>query len=63
MLLFSALLHDAGSVSKGLEDSIEVVPTSRGSSEFLIKKELPENVQEKVLYAIEVHRFSKGIVP
>jgi len=63
VLLFSALLHDAGSVSKGLEDSIESYQRQKAVLDFLIKKELPENVQKKVLYAIEVHRFSKGIVP
>ena len=63
VLLFSALLHDAGSVSKGLEDSIESDQRQKAVLDFLNKKGLPKNVQEKVLYAVNVHRFSKGIVP
>jgi len=63
VLLFSALLHDAGSVSKGLEDSIESEKRQEVVLDFLNKKRLPKNIMEKVLYAIEVHRFSKGIVP
>jgi len=63
VLLFSALLHDAGSVSKGLEDSIESQKRQETVLDFLIKKGLPKNVQEKVLYAVNVHRFSKGIIP
>jgi uncharacterized protein len=63
VLLFSALLHDAGSVSKGLEDSIQSDQRQKAVLDFLIKKGLPKNVQEKVLYSINVHRFSKGIIP
>jgi uncharacterized protein len=63
VLLFSALLHDAGSVSKGSDDSIESNLRQKAVLDFLNKKGLPENIQKKVLYAVEVHRFSKGIVP
>ena len=63
VLLFSALLHDAGSVSKGLEDSIQSEQRQKAVLDFLIKKGLPKNVQEKVLYSVNVHRFSKGIIP
>jgi uncharacterized protein len=63
VLLFSALLHDAGSVSKGLEDSIESDQRQEAVLDFLNRKGLPKNVQDKVLYAVNVHRFSKGIVP
>jgi uncharacterized protein len=63
VLLFSALLHDAGSVSKGLEDPIESEKRWEIVLDFLNKKGLPKNIMEKILYAIEVHRFSKGIVP
>ena len=63
VLLFSALLHDAGSVSKGLEDSIQSEQRQKAVLNFLIKKGLPKNVQEKVLYSVNVHRFSKGIIP
>ena len=63
VLLFSALLHDVGSASKGLEDSIDSDQHQKAVPDFLIKKGLPKNVQEKILYAVNVHRFSKGIVP
>ena len=63
VLLFSALLHDVGSASKDLEDSIDSDQRQKAVLDFLIKKGLPKNVQEKILYAVNVHRFSKGIVP
>jgi uncharacterized protein len=63
VLLFSALLHDAGSVSKGLEDEIESEKRREVVLDFLNKNGLPENILEKIIYAVEVHRFSKGIVP
>ena len=63
VLLFSALLHDAGSVSKGQEDSIQTEKRQKAVLDFLNKRGLPKNIMEKVLYAVEVHRFSKGIFP
>lgn len=64
VLLLAALLHDAGSeskISKGSPDSDQI--SLRKASDFLSAKDVPEDVRKKVLYAIETHRFSKGIVP
>ena len=64
VLLLAALLHDVGSEKK---DGF-----AQGESEGLGKKTveaflesigLEEGAREKVLYAVDVHRFSKGIVP
>lgn len=49
VLLLAALLHDAGSL---------VI-----ARDFLKRKGVPDNIGDKILYAVEVHRFSKGIVP
>jgi len=62
ILLLAALLHDAGSVAKhsevsGESDALRVV------EDFLRAINQSDEVKEKVLYAVEVHRFSKGIVP
>lgn len=61
VLLFAALLHDAGYGSK-LSDSMES-QRSRIVDDFLIKIGRSMEVRQKVLYAVDVHRFSKGIVP
>jgi uncharacterized protein len=64
VLLYAALLHDVGAESKLSEASAESdVLRLRIAEEFLKKKSLPEDLRNKVLYAIDVHRFSKGIVP
>jgi uncharacterized protein len=63
VLLWAALLHDAGSKSKLLECSIESDQRQHIIEEFLKKKELPSDIRKKILYAVEVHRFSKDIVP
>ncbi|MCX6670022.1 MAG: HD domain-containing protein [Methanothrix sp.] len=64
VLLLAALLHDAGSESKLSEGSTESEsPSLKMAEDFLKKKGLPEDVRKRVLYAVEVHRFSKGIVP
>ena len=47
VLLFSALLHDAGSVSKGLEDSIESDQRQKAVLDFLIKKGLPKTSKKR----------------
>lgn len=64
VLLWAALLHDAGSISK-LSSGSEEPETGRRKlmDEFLEKVGLPEELKTKVLYAVEVHRFSKGITP
>lgn len=64
VLLWAALLHDAGSVSKLSHGSEELESRRRNAVEdFLNKTGLPEEVRTKVLYAVEVHRFSKGVTP
>ena len=64
VLLLAALLHDVGAESKLSGASAESDALRlRIAEEFLKKKGLPEDLRNKVLYAIDVHRFSKGIVP
>jgi uncharacterized protein len=63
VLLWAALLHDAGSKSKFVECSVEYEQQQQIIEGFLKKNELSLDVRKKILYAIEVHRFSKGIVP
>ena len=64
VLLWAVLLHDAGSVSKLSMGSEELESRHRNAAdEFLRKVGLPDEVRAKVLYAVEVHRFSKGIKP
>jgi uncharacterized protein len=64
VLLLAALLHDLGSESKLPKSSADLDQTSlKKAEDFLATKGFPEDVRNKVLYAIETHRFSKGIVP
>ncbi|MGD0951665.1 MAG: HD domain-containing protein [Methanotrichaceae archaeon] len=64
ILLYAALLHDVEAESKLSGPSAESDALRlRIAEEFLKKKSLPEDLRNKVLYAIDVHRFSKGIVP
>jgi uncharacterized protein len=64
VLLYAALLHDVGAEPKLSEASAESDALRlRIAEEFLKKKSLPEDLRNKVLYAVDVHRFSKGIVP
>lgn len=64
VLLYAALLHDVGAESKIPGASAESDALRlRIAEEFLKKNGLPEDLRKKVLYAINVHRFSKGIVP
>jgi uncharacterized protein len=64
VLLFAALLHDVGAESKLTGASAESDALRlRIAEEFLMKNGLPEDLRNRVLYAIDVHRFSKGIVP
>lgn len=63
ILLLAALLHDAGSGAKLSLVSGETDATNSVIEDFLEKTCLPKDVKEKVLYAVEVHRFSRGIVP
>lgn len=64
VLLLAALLHDAESGSKLAEISAESnAKNLKTAEDFLKRKGFSEVVTEKVLYAVEVHRFSKGITP
>jgi len=64
VLLLAALLHDAGSGSKHQERSAESEAKKLATvEEFLKNRNLPEDVIKKVLRAVEVHSFSKGIEP
>ena len=67
VLLWAVLLHDAGSISKLSMGSEELESKRRNArdaaDEFLRTVGLPDEVRTKVLYAVEVHRFSKGIKP
>ena len=64
VLLLAALLHDVGAESKLSGPSAESDALRlRIAEEFLKKKSLPEDLRNKVIYAIDVHRFSKDIVP
>jgi len=63
VLFLSALLHDAGSgpkLTKGSESSAKNLKTAE---DFLIKEGISEEIREMVLYAVNVHSFSKGIRP
>jgi len=68
VLLWAALLHDAGSEKK--DDSRQGDSGNRGkgsatwsSEAFLKAVGMDEAAREKVQYAVDVHRFSRGIVP
>ena len=64
VLLWAALLHDAGSKTKLSQGSEESESQRRKAVDDLLKKVgLPEDVRTEVQYAVEVHRFSKGIKP
>ena len=64
VLLLAALLHDVGSEKKHTTEHDESEDLGRKAVEaFLESIGLEEEAREKVLYAVDVHRFSKGIVP
>jgi uncharacterized protein len=64
VVTLAALLHDAGSGSKLREKSAESEARKLAiAEEFLKKRDLSEDVIKRVLYAVEVHSFSKGIEP
>lgn len=64
VLLYAALLHDVGAESKISSASAESDALRlRIAEEFLKKNGLPKDLRNQILYAIDVHRFSKGIVP
>jgi uncharacterized protein len=64
VVIFAALLHDAGSGPKLRDKSRESEKKRLAAvEEFLKRRHLPEDVVERVLRAVEVHSFSKGIKP
>lgn len=64
VLLLAALLHDLGS-EKGKGSDQENAADDRQSQirTFLGSLGLDRETEEKVVYAVDVHSFSKGIVP
>lgn len=64
VLLLAALLHDVGSEKKHTTKQGESEDPGKGATcAFLEALGLEEAVRDKVQYAVDVHRFSKGIVP
>ena len=64
VLLLAALLHDVGSEKKHTSKQGESESQGKRAVEaFLESIGLEEQAREKVLYAIDVHRFSGKIVP
>ena len=63
VLILAALLHDVGSGKKQPLNGESVGQGKRAVEAFLESIGLEEETREKVLYAVDVHRFSKGIVP
>ncbi|MHB8117915.1 MAG: HD domain-containing protein [Methanothrix sp.] len=64
VLLLAALLHDVGSEKKHTSKQGESEGQGHKTVEaFLESIGLEEEAREKVHYAVDVHRFSKGIVP
>ncbi len=65
VLLLAALLHDAGSGSKSARGAkAESISRSQKiAQDFLIRKGIAEDVRRQVLYAVEVHSFSRSIMP
>lgn len=63
VLLLAALLHDAGPKKKDRsEQGVEEAALSAVGS-FLRRRGLDQDRIDKVLYAVDVHRFSQGILP
>jgi uncharacterized protein len=64
VLLLAALLHDVGSEKKHITEQGESEDRGkRAVGGFLEAVGLDEAARDKVQYAVDVHRFSKGIVP
>ena len=64
VLLLAALLHDVGSEKKHTsKQGDSEVMGKRTVESFLVSIGLEEAERKKVQYAVDVHRFSKGIVP
>lgn len=66
VLLLAALLHDVGSDKKDASSDPEKERNGLGrqaTKDFLNSIGLDEKRRDEVLYAIDVHRYSRGIVP
>jgi uncharacterized protein len=64
VLLLAALLHDVGSEKKNITKQGESDdPGKRTVGAFLEAVDLEDAAKDQVQYAVDVHRFSKGIVP
>lgn len=62
-LILAALLHDAGAGSKSSRGPDSIARTLKMVEDFMAGLGIQEDLRKKVLYAIEVHSFSEGIVP
>jgi uncharacterized protein len=64
VLLLAALLHDAGSEKKYRQGSDDPLGQGKKAAEAFLKAiGLDEGSMDKVLYAVDVHRYSNGIFP
>lgn len=64
VLLLAALLHDVGAEKKQtVNQNVSLGLGHEAVQSFLQSIGLDEAAREKVQYAVDVHRFSKGIVP
>lgn len=64
VLLWAALLHDVGSEKKNnIKQGAPDDSGKRTLEAFLEAVGLDEAAREKVQYAVDVHRFSRGIIP
>jgi uncharacterized protein len=61
VLLLSALLHDVG--PSKLDEGSHNKDAGKIAGDFLKRMGVSDNTIKEILYAVEVHRFSKGIVP
>ncbi|MFB3764315.1 MAG: HD domain-containing protein [Methanotrichaceae archaeon] len=62
VLLPAALLHDAGSGTK-IEEKSAAPTETKAARDLLKEKGIPDDTIDQIIYAIEVHRFSKGTTP
>jgi uncharacterized protein len=63
VLMLAALLHDAGSLSKDAGPGQSDMANLKPAEDFLREEGVEDDERRQILYAIDVHRFSKGILP